>query len=77
RFTALKDVSLTDYKVYVVDSKDGTAAYVRVFTEFTWREKSWVTTHVSNNIIEASLSAIIDGYRYLLLVLEPGLLNNK
>ncbi|GBC72107.1 (R)-citramalate synthase [Candidatus Calditenuaceae archaeon HR02] len=77
RFPALKDVSLTDYKVYVVDSKEGTAAYVRVFTEFTWREKSWITTSVSNNIIEASLSAIIDGYRYLLLALEPGLLDNK
>ncbi len=77
RFPALKDVSLTDYKVHVVDSKEGTAAYVRVFTEFTWRERSWVTTSVSNNIIEASLSAIIDGYRYLLLALEPGLLNNR
>jgi len=77
RFPALKDVNLSDYKVYVVDSKDGTAAFIRVFTEFTWRDKSWVTTHVSNNIIEASLSAIIDGYRYLLLVLEPGLLSNK
>lgn len=77
RFPALRDVSLTDYKVYVVDSKEGTAAYVRVFTEFTWRERSWVTTHVSKNIIEASLSAIIDGYRYLLLALEPGLLDKK
>ncbi|MCS7145899.1 MAG: citramalate synthase [Aigarchaeota archaeon] len=77
RFPALRDVSLTDYKVYVVDSKEGTAAYVRVFTEFTWRGRSWVTTHVSNNIVEASLAAIIDGYRYLLLALEPGLLNNR
>lgn len=77
RFPTLKDVSLSDYKVYVVDSKEGTAAFVRVFTEFEWRGRNWVTTHVSNNIIEASLAAIIDGYRYLLLVLEPGLANNR
>jgi hypothetical protein len=44
---------------------------VRVFAEFSWNEKSWVTTSVSKNIIEASLAAIIDGYHYLLSVLEP------
>jgi len=76
QFPPLKDARLTDYKVYVVDSKDGTAAQVRVYTEFTWRDKSWVTTHVSHNIIEASLSAIIDGYRFLLLAIEPGLLGD-
>ncbi len=77
RFPSLKGVALTDYKVYVVDSRDGTGAAVRVFAEFSWNEKSWVTTSVSKNIIEASLAAIIDGYHYLLSVLEPGLIDKK
>jgi 2-isopropylmalate synthase len=77
RFPSLKGVTLSDYKVYVVDSKDGTGAAVRVFAEFAWNGQTWVTTHVSKNIIEASLAAIIDGYHYLLSVLEPGLLEKK
>ncbi len=77
RFPSLRGVALTDYKVYVVDSRDGTGAAVRVFAEFSWNEKIWVTTSVSKNIIEASLAAIIDGYRYLLSVLEPGLIDKK
>ncbi|MDW8186544.1 MAG: citramalate synthase [Nitrososphaerota archaeon] len=65
-FPKLEGVRLTDYKVSVVDGVDGTAAAVRVFIEFSDDESIWRTTSVSRNIIDASLVALSDGYRYAL-----------
>ncbi|MEM2910322.1 MAG: citramalate synthase [Nitrososphaerota archaeon] len=70
KFPELKDTRLVNYKVSVVDSEDGTAASVRVFVEFMSKDASWTTTHVSKNILEASLNAIVDGYVYKLGILE-------
>lgn len=66
KFPSLEGVRLSDYKVAVVDSIEGTAAAVRVFVEFSSGDERWCTTSVSRNIIEASLNAISDGYRYWL-----------
>lgn len=66
-FPALKKVSLTDYKVRILESGTGTAAKTRVLIESTDGKESWGTVGVSNNIIEASLQALVDSMEYRLL----------
>ncbi|NLK00408.1 MAG: citramalate synthase [Clostridia bacterium] len=62
----IKDVHLTDYKVRVLDEKDGTAAKVRVLIESRDATSSWTTVGVSENIIEASWQALLDSIDYAL-----------
>jgi 2-isopropylmalate synthase len=66
-YPSLKDVRLTDFKVRVLDAKEGTAAKVRVHIESSDLEDSWETVGVSENIIEASWKALVDSIDYKLL----------
>lgn len=66
-YPALKDVRLTDFKVRVLDAKEGTAAKVRVLIESRDQKDSWGTVGVSENIIEASWEALVDSIDYKLL----------
>ena len=63
----LNNVRLTDYKVRVLDEKSATAASVRVLMRTTDGESSWTTVGVSENVIEASLIALIDSLEYALM----------
>jgi 2-isopropylmalate synthase len=65
-FPKLKKVHLADYKVRVLAGQDGTSAQTRVVIRSTDGTRSWGTVGVSNNLIEASLRAIVDGYAYAL-----------
>jgi len=71
-YAAVADLHLIDYKVRVVNSKDETAATVRVVME--WRHKvadgspaTFGTIGVSSNVIDATWQALVDGYEYHLL----------
>lgn len=66
-FPELKKIKLTDYKVRVLQGKDGTGAVVRVLIETSDGEKTWGTVGVSANIIEASWEALVDSIEYGLL----------
>jgi len=66
-FPKLNRVRLTDYKVRVIDEKAGTAAKVRVLIRSTDGDSSWTTVGVSENIIEASLMALVDSMEYILM----------
>jgi 2-isopropylmalate synthase len=66
-YPSLKDVRLTDFKVRVLDAKEGTAAKVRVLIESQDAKDSWGTVGVSENIIEASWEALVDAIDYKLL----------
>ncbi len=66
-YPELKDIKLTDYKVRVLDGKDGTAAKVRVLIISRNGNKRWGTVGVSENIIEASWIALVDSIEYGLL----------
>ena len=66
-FPELKDVTLTDYKVRVLDTNAATAAKVRVVIESSDGENYWRTMGVSTDVIEASLFALIDSIDHLLL----------
>ena len=63
----LADMTLTDYRVRVLDEKQGTGAVVRVLIDTTDGEKEWTTVGVSENIIEASWEALVDSFLFGLL----------
>ena len=71
-YEAINQVHLIDYKVRVINSKDETAANVRVIIECR-RDRAdgtkeiFGTTGVSGNIIEASWQALVDAYDYHLI----------
>ena len=66
-YPQIADVRLTDYKVRVLDSNKGTAAKVRVLIEWSDHRTSWSTVGVSDNVIEASWSALVDAIRLELM----------
>jgi len=66
-YPKITDVRLTDYKVRVLDSHQGTAAAVRVLIEWSDHRKSWSTVGVSDNVIEASWKALVDAIRLELM----------
>ncbi|OAT82404.1 citramalate synthase [Desulfotomaculum copahuensis] len=66
-YPAIARMQLNDYKVRVLDEKDGTGAVVRVLIESGDGERSWGTVGVSPNIIEASWQALVDSIAYGLL----------
>ncbi len=66
-YPALKNMHLTDYKVRVLDTKDATAARVRVLIESQDEHDTWSTVGVHENIIEASWEALVDSIEYKLL----------
>jgi 2-isopropylmalate synthase len=65
-FPFLKNISLTDYKVRVLNAEaGGSASKVRVFISCTdHRQHSWDTVGVSENIEEASWEALVDSLNY-------------
>ena len=98
-FPQLNGITLTDYKVRILDSKsktiakellddvnrrddyilkasaldyvraasEGTAAKTRVLIESSDGKREWGTVGVSENIIEASLQALVDSMEFALL----------
>ncbi len=67
----LKGLHLSDYKVRVVNSGDGTAAKVRVLIEHQFQGRSIGTVGVSENVIEASWNALVEAIEYALSEAEP------
>jgi 2-isopropylmalate synthase len=60
-YPEISGVSLVDYKVRILDGHDATAAKTRVLIVSTDGESTWGTVGVSDNIIEASWLALVDG----------------
>lgn len=65
---AMRNVSLTDYKVRIIDTASGTAAKTRVLLESTNGKDDWSTVGAHENIIEASLHALVDSLEYALIL---------
>ena len=63
-------MKLTDYKVRTLDTKNATASGVRVLVRSTDGKRSWTTVGVSENVVEASLIALIDAIEYKLTIGE-------
>jgi len=65
-YPRLAEMQLVDYKVRVVNSREGTAARVRVVIESRDGANVCGTVGVSENIIEASWLALADSFEYKL-----------
>ncbi len=66
-YPALSSIHLTDFKVRVVNSREGTAAKVRTVVDYADAGDVWSTVGVSENIIDASWRAVVDSIEYGLL----------
>jgi 2-isopropylmalate synthase len=69
-YPQLAQMQLADYKVRVVNAREGTAARVRVVIESRDAADVWGTVGVSTNIIEASWQALVDSFEYKLFKSE-------
>jgi len=65
-FPDLDRMRLVDYKVRVIEGRDGTAAKVRVLIESRDQDDIWSTIGVSDDIVEASWHALKDSIDYKL-----------
>jgi 2-isopropylmalate synthase len=72
-YPTLEAIKLVDYKVRIIDSAGGTAAYVRVLIESTDGEHHWTTVGSSTDIIEASWLALVDSLEWWLVRREASL----
>ena len=66
-YPELKRITLSDYKVRILDSTSGTGARTRVLIESTDGKQEWGTVGVHDNIIEASLQALSDSIEFALM----------
>ena len=66
-FPILTTVKLVDYKVRILPGNSGTTAKTRVLITSTNGRQEWGTVGVSENIIEASLQALIDSLQHAIL----------
>ncbi len=71
-YRELQDVQLTDYKVRIIDSRTGTAARTRVIIQSSDGSTEWGTVGVNDNIVEASLQALVDSLEYALVRKQAG-----
>ncbi|MGE0108899.1 MAG: citramalate synthase [Bdellovibrionales bacterium] len=67
-FPELETVSLTDYRVRILDTGTATGATTRVLLEShdTRTNTSWTTIGVSTDVVGASLEALVDSYLFKL-----------
>jgi 2-isopropylmalate synthase len=65
-FPELDEMELKDYKVRILESKEGANARTRVLIESSDNDEIWGTVGVSDNIIEASWLSIKDSVEYKL-----------
>lgn len=66
-FPQLRRIHLVDYKVRILDGVAGTAAKTRVLITSTDGKREWGTVGVDENIISASLQALVDSMEFALL----------
>jgi 2-isopropylmalate synthase len=66
-YPGLKEITLLDYKVRILDEHAGTASNTRVLIQSGDGEREWGTVGMSTNIIEASWEALVDSLEVKLL----------
>lgn len=57
-------IRLDDYKVRILDGRDGTSAVTRVLIDHSNGREQWTTVGASPSIVEASLTALADGIEH-------------
>lgn len=67
-YPAMRSFQLVDYKVRILDGRQGTAAMTRVLIDTRDGRRRWSTVGASTNIIEASWLALADSIEYGLVI---------
>jgi 2-isopropylmalate synthase len=65
-YPGIRQMSLLDYKVRILDEAKATAAKTRVLITSGDGDETWGTVGVADNIIEASWHALVDSVEYKL-----------
>lgn len=63
-YPSIAQFHLTDYKVRILDGREGTSAKTRVLVESSNNHQRWTTVGVSTNILDASYLAVVEGLEY-------------
>lgn len=63
-FPQVAEMHLSDYKVRILDGRNGVGATTRVLIDSQSAHDTWSTVGASSNIIEASLQALVDSLEY-------------
>jgi len=66
-YPEISNIRVTDFHLAVVDASQGTTARVHVLLTWSDSGRKWVTAGVSDDLIEASWLALVDGYRLPLM----------
>ena len=66
-YPGLADLDLVDYKVRILEGKQGTAAVTRVLVETSDGNSEWTTVGVDENVVAASWHALEDAVSYGLM----------
>ena len=66
-FPGLVNLTLTDYKVRILDGVKGTSAVTRVLVESSNGNKQWTTIGVHENVIAASWQALDDAVHFAMI----------
>ncbi len=69
-YPRLNEFTLADYKVRILDSHKGSAAYTRVLIDTQNGHERWSTVGAGTNIIEASWRALVDSVEYGLMLAQ-------
>jgi 2-isopropylmalate synthase len=70
-YPQLRQMTLRDYKVRILEGSQGTGSRTRVLIESGDGEAIWGTVGVSDNIIDASWEALLDAVEYKLTTAAP------
>ncbi len=65
-YPEIRGIHLADFKVRILEGKNGTASRTRVLIETTDGKEFWGTVGLSENIIQASWEALVDAVEYAL-----------
>jgi 2-isopropylmalate synthase len=65
-YPQLRDVTLRDYKVRILDGRNGANARTRVLIESGTDHRVWGPVGVSDNVIDASWEALVDAVNFKL-----------
>ena len=72
-YPEIEDIHLEDYKVRIIDGREGTSAITRVLIDHGRNDgQRWTTVGASPSIIEASLVALVDGIEHGLWLARTG-----
>ena len=66
-YPRISRVQLIDYKVRILEGRDGTSSITRVLIDSTDGDRRWSTVGASTNILEASWKALADSMEFALL----------